>query len=55
MKDIVNDGGTRWFDKDGKELTEQEHAKFLKKAQHAGAETKTAPDTKEKEVKTDDR
>jgi len=55
MKDNVNDGGTHYLDKDGNDLTEQEYTKLLKKAQTAGADTKPTPDTKDKEVKTDER
>jgi len=55
MKDNVNDGGTHYLDKDGKELTEQEYTKLTKKAQNAGEDIKSAPDTKDKEVMTDDR
>lgn len=54
MKDNVNDGGTRYLDKDGKELTEQEYTMLSKKAQNAGADTRPSPDSKKKEVKTDD-
>lgn len=49
MKDNVNDGGTRYQDKDGKELTEQEYTKLLKKAQNAGADVKPTPGKNEKE------
>ena len=35
MEDNVNDGGTRYLDKDGKELTKQEYAKLLKREQTA--------------------
>jgi hypothetical protein len=54
MKDNVNDGGTRYVDKEGKELTEQECVKLLKKARGhdavvspSGADMKPDPETKD--------
>jgi hypothetical protein len=55
-QDHVNDGGTRYRDREGKDLTEQEYARILKRAQNAPAAALPVPETTDKkEVKTDDR